>query len=707
MTEKVNPSEQRPIEAYKTAGAIAFGGHGQGFIVESASPTDLSVQDGGITESNLNAFQETSTSSSLSVDIDGGEAFIFGAWLAIDSSTTVSLSASTSNQTVYVGWNKDGTNDVIIGLDSAFATAAGDTDERLPLWTFDTDGSGVTSVTDERLIGQSVSVSGNVSLEDDAPTLYGDDDDFSIEYDSSSSELELTDEINNTIKQTWDKNGDTHIPSGELNFRNSNSIQDSGTDAIQFDGSANVTIASGSLTLGGDLTATGGETVWDESATEIPDSALGSIDNSTLTNSSLSVAGNSVSLGSSTAVDYIDLSDTGSSFPIPNADLSNSSLSVAGNSVSLGGSTSVSANDLSDVSTSAESAGEVPIWHGTNNQYQNATLSGGNALSVTNGNASITIDVNDDSIQTDQLDLSITPTWTGKHQFNSGLDTRSDIEDGTTVIWDSSAGEIPDSAMGSVANSTLTNDSISISGGTNVNGGSASLGGSISVSLSNDSISISGGTNVNGGSASLGGSISVSLSNDSITLNGGDGLKNGSTASLGGSFSLDVEPNDFAGTFLSDDGSDNLQVDIGSGVSNDGSGNIEVAAGTDLTQDSGGLSHADTSTQGDVSTSGATIIDDLTVDGNGHLTNINTQNRSLDDWANPNNNIDYDGNNLTDLGQLQFRDRSGDSNNWHVYENSTNGHLQFDSSGGGGAMMDLEHNGNLRIEGTINESAAL
>jgi len=103
----------------------------------------------------------------------------------------------------------------------------------------------------------------------------------------------------------------------------------------------------------------------------------------------------------------------------------------------------------------------------------------------------------------------------------SGLDlSGNDLTDGATVIFDTSAGEIPDSAMGSIDNSTLTNDS--------------------------------------------------------ITLNGGDGLKNGSTASLGGSFSLDVEPNDFAGTFLSDDGSDNLQVDTGTGLENDGSDNIRV-----------------------------------------------------------------------------------------------------------------------------------
>lgn len=157
MAEKVNPSPTRPAEAFKTAGVIAqAGGSADGFIVRGSSPTELSTQDGGIAEGNLNTFAETSSGTSFDVTIDPGEAFVYGSWLAIDTSTTVTLSSSTNDQTVYVGWNKDGTNDVIIGLSSAFATASGDTDEKIPLFDFDTDGSGVTSVTDRRTIGKSV-----------------------------------------------------------------------------------------------------------------------------------------------------------------------------------------------------------------------------------------------------------------------------------------------------------------------------------------------------------------------------------------------------------------------------------------------------------------------------------------------------------------------------------------------------------------------
>lgn len=155
MVQKVNPSINRPVSAFKTAGAIALaGGSGEGWISRVGQATDIAVEDQELAAASLDAFQETSTSSSLSVTIAGGEAFVYGSWLAKDTSTLVSLAASTSGQTVYVGWNKGGTDDVLIGLDSAFSSASGDTDEKIPLFTYDTDATGVTAVTDERQLGK-------------------------------------------------------------------------------------------------------------------------------------------------------------------------------------------------------------------------------------------------------------------------------------------------------------------------------------------------------------------------------------------------------------------------------------------------------------------------------------------------------------------------------------------------------------------------
>ncbi len=102
--------------------------------------------EGDLTSGALNAFAESHSSSSFDVTIDTGEALVGGAWLARDAATTVTLDSSTTGQTVYVGWGDSQTDTVIIGKSSAF----GANDEKNPIWTFDTDGSGVTAATDER-----------------------------------------------------------------------------------------------------------------------------------------------------------------------------------------------------------------------------------------------------------------------------------------------------------------------------------------------------------------------------------------------------------------------------------------------------------------------------------------------------------------------------------------------------------------------------
>lgn len=150
MTEKANPSINAPAKAFKVAGAIAYGGNEDGFIIESNNPTQIAIQDSDINENNLEAFDESTTGSSLDAIIDGGEAFVFGSWLCIDTQTTVTLAADTSGQEVYVGWNKDGTDDVIVGLDTAFSEASGDADQKVPLWSFDTDANGVDAIQDLR-----------------------------------------------------------------------------------------------------------------------------------------------------------------------------------------------------------------------------------------------------------------------------------------------------------------------------------------------------------------------------------------------------------------------------------------------------------------------------------------------------------------------------------------------------------------------------
>lgn len=154
MTNKVNPSPFRPTEAFKTAGAISHGGGSNGYVVDGF--TDIAEEDGAIDETQLNNFQESHNSSSFDVTIDPGEAFVFGAWVVKDTATTVTLNSSTNNQTVYVGWEEDTSDTVFIGTDSD-VSGSGEYYERIPLWEFDTDGSGVTSVEDYRTLGQQLS----------------------------------------------------------------------------------------------------------------------------------------------------------------------------------------------------------------------------------------------------------------------------------------------------------------------------------------------------------------------------------------------------------------------------------------------------------------------------------------------------------------------------------------------------------------------
>jgi len=155
MTQKVNPSPQRPASSFKTSGAIAYGGGSQeGYIVPNNETTEIAIQDQDITNTGINQFTETSSSNSFDVSIDGGEAFVFGAWVCTDTTTTITLSQNTSNQKVFLGWNKSAADNVIIGTESTFSVTPGDSDQKILLYSFDTDSNGVTNIVDERKIGK-------------------------------------------------------------------------------------------------------------------------------------------------------------------------------------------------------------------------------------------------------------------------------------------------------------------------------------------------------------------------------------------------------------------------------------------------------------------------------------------------------------------------------------------------------------------------
>jgi hypothetical protein len=89
-------------------------------------------------------------------------------------------------------------------------------------------------------------------------------------------------------------------------------------------------------------------------------------------------------------------------------------------------------------------------------------------------------------------------------------------------------------------------------------------------------------------SGHLAGSVAnAKLANSSVTVTAGDGLKDGGEVALGASVTLNIEPADFAGSGLEDDGSDNLR--IAAAAAGDG---LTGGAGSALALDIDGMATA-------------------------------------------------------------------------------------------------------------------
>jgi hypothetical protein len=135
----------------------------------------------------------------------------------------------------------------------------------------ESNGSGGTKNHEFRAIKQ-FNVNGNTILDDSASTTI---------YDSSNN----------------------HIPTSVLEFTD---VTISGSNGLSggtasLGGTTTVGI-SGSLSLDSDLEAADGETIWDESNSYVPESALQTLSNSALTNNSISINGRNVNLGGSVSI---------------------------------------------------------------------------------------------------------------------------------------------------------------------------------------------------------------------------------------------------------------------------------------------------------------------------------------------------------------------------------------------------------------------
>ena len=146
----------------------------------------------------------------------------------------------------------------------------------------------------------------------------------------------------------------------------------------------------------------------------------------------------------------------------------------------------------------------------------------------------------------------------------------------------------------------------------------------------------------------IGDPITFSQFSSAGELLAGDGL-----SKSGNTFSVDVSQ--FAGTFLSDDGSENLQVDVGAGLTNDGSGNVEVDIG--VSED--GTSFSTTGSVNKFDFGSSLDVTDNTGSGGGLRLDVNTTDATSVNVKDGGTSINSDVNKLNFSGNLAVNDDGG------------------------------------------------
>lgn len=307
------------------------------------------------------------------------------------------------------------------------------------------------------------------------------------------------------------------------------------------------------------------------------------------------------------AADTIDFA--GSAFDVSNPSgdavtvvLTNDSLTVAGNSVALGGSTAVDHADLSNIGsgdhhakyTDEEAQDAVGTILGSLFTYDDATPQ------ITLDEAEIDHDAIDQTtVSADDhhaQDQSANYTDGGSFEidaaeFAAALGTAGQVlqSDGAAASWATLAfGDLSGSASLAQLSAILdANDDVEAAhlaaanlpdhASRHSDGGAdeldvADLAGGLGTV---DTVPLSDGSAVSWGTVP-----NTALTNSSVTVTAGDGLKNGGGVSLGGSTIVDIEPADFAGAGLADDGSDNLTPDTADEGTITASGGATPAADT-------------------------------------------------------------------------------------------------------------------------------
>ncbi len=119
-------------------------------------------------------------------------------------------------------------------------------------------------------------------------------------------------------------------------------------------------------------------------------------------------------------------------------------------------------------------------------------------------------------------------------------------------------------STGGVTNANLQNSSVTVTAGAGLtNGGSVSLGGTVTLDLNVDNTTVEVSADVL--QVKDGGITNAKLDNDSITVTAGTGLTGGGTVALGGTITLNAtasDPSELAGPGLIVNGDDELEVQV-------------------------------------------------------------------------------------------------------------------------------------------------
>jgi len=161
MSDRAQPGAVKSLVRNDELAQI-FGQFSDGWIVPGSDPTPAAQRRADIDESALDAFTVSTSTSSLDVTVQPGEAFV-GGWVARDVSTDVTLPANNTTEIV-LAHDVDAVYDPDSDADrDAADRVVVDTGSNVPsdipqvvVWTVETDGSGVTAASRGAPVGPTI-----------------------------------------------------------------------------------------------------------------------------------------------------------------------------------------------------------------------------------------------------------------------------------------------------------------------------------------------------------------------------------------------------------------------------------------------------------------------------------------------------------------------------------------------------------------------